>query len=248
MLRDRLIDTAIRLGIDQQLRNIRATLHPTYRHDREEAQHLRLLLSSMLKEDSNCIDIGAYRGRVLTELVRAAPRGKHIAYEPLPHAYKFLVDHFPNVEIRQAAVSNKAGETSFTYVKNEPARSGFLERPHSRHQEIEQLTVRTETLDSSLPIGYIPTLIKIDVEGAERMVIEGAIETILKYKPIIIFEHGKGGAAHYDTQPHHIYELLCNKVGLHIYDLDGNGPYTLAELEESYVQDNRWDYVARPAS
>ena len=93
-------------------------------------------------------------------------------------------------------------------MKNMPAESGFRERFHSGEQQIEKLTVRTETLDRCLPDGYVPTLIKIDVEGAELQVFEGAIETISRYKPIIIFEHGKGGATFYDTQPQHIYQLL----------------------------------------
>ena len=92
MLRDRLIETAIRLGIDDQLRSLRSTLHPVYRRQRFDNQHLRLLLRSTLSENSNCIDIGAYRGRVLEEFIRVAPYGRHIAYEPLPHTSKYLTD------------------------------------------------------------------------------------------------------------------------------------------------------------
>ena len=199
----------------------------------------------MLQEDSNCIDIGAYRGRVLTELVHVAPRGRHIAYEPLPHLHGYLSQRFPLVDIRQAAVSNEVGVTSFVYVKNAPAESGFRERFHSNEHEVQTLTVRTETLDSCLPDGYVPTLIKIDVEGAELQVFEGAIETISRYKPVIVFEHGKGGAVYYDTQPQHIYRFLNERAGLRIFDLDGNGPYTLEQFEEAFALDTRWDYIAR---
>src|SRR5207249_1370277 len=107
---------------------------------------------------------------------------------------------------------------------NVPACSGFLEISYPKQPQIEKLTVRTETLDRNLPAGYVPAFIKIDVEGAERQVIEGGIETISKYKPIVVFEHGKG-ASHYGTQPHHIYDLLHKEAGLDIFDLDGNGPY-----------------------
>jgi FkbM family methyltransferase len=246
MLRDTLIDTAIRLGVDDQLRKLRAQLLPRYRHDRNEVANLRKLLHSILQADSNCIDIGAYRGRILAELLRSAPHGRHIAYEPLPHLYKYLREHFPTVDVRQAAVSNQVGETSYSYVKDMPAESGFQDRVRSGENHVEKLRVRTETLDRCLPIGYSPALIKIDVEGAERQVFEGALETISKYKPIIIFEHGKGGATHYGTQPHHIYDLLHNEAGLKIFDLDGNGPYTLGQLEEAFDKDERWDYIARP--
>ncbi len=246
MLRDKLINSSAKLGIDAQLRSMRSVLLPRYRRDHTSNEHLRLLLESVLKEDSNCIDIGAYRGRVLAELVHIAPRGKHIAYEPLPHLYTYLLEHFPSVEIRQAAVSNEVGETSFMYVKNMPAESGFRERSHVGQRETVKLKVRTEALDHSLPAGYVPTLIKIDVEGAERQVFEGALETISRHKPVIIFEHGKGGAPHYNTRPHHIYEMLNNEAGLRIFDLDGNGPYTLEQFVEAFELDERWDYVAHP--
>jgi len=112
--------------------------------------------------------------------------------------------------------------------------------------QLEKMTVRTETIDGSLPVGYVPALIKIDVEGAEGLVIEGTIETISKCKPIVIFEHGKTSADHYGTQARHIYELLHNEARLRIFDLDGNGPYTLGQFEETHTRGDRWNFVARP--
>lgn len=238
-------NAGVKLGIYSYMRGLRDTLHPAYRRDHTDNKNLRLLLTFALEEDSNCIDIGAHRGAILAEMVRAAPLGKHIAYEPLPFMYKYLVGHFPSIDVRQVAVSNVEGETSFAYVKQLPGFSGFRETSNSMRLQIEKIKVQTETLDDSLPAGYVPDLIKIDVEGAERLVIEGAIKTISKYKPIIVFEHGKGASDHYGTQPCHIYELLHNRAGLCIFDLDGNGPYTLDQFEETYAQNKRWNFVAR---
>lgn len=246
MLRDRVVDTAINLGIDDQLRFLRAAVHPVHRKQRDDDKKLRLLLHSTLTQTSNCIDIGAYRGRVLAEMLRVAPHGQHIAYEPSPRAYERLVTRFPTVDVRCAAVSNAVGETTFTYVRGQPGRSGLQERSLQRDSQIDNITVRLEMLDHDLPSGYIPALIKVDVEGAERQVFEGAIETICRYRPVIVFEHGKGGAPHFGTQPWHIYELLHDQAGLDIYDMDGLGPYSLAQLEASFELDERWDYVARP--
>ena len=246
MLKEIMIDAALRLGIHDQLRNTCGPLYSSYRRDRIDNQNLRLLLTFALTEVSNCIDIGAHKGAVLAEMVRVAPYGKHIAYEPLPLMHKYLVDHFPSVDVRLAAVSNEEGETSFTYVKNLPTHSGLRERSYPVQPRIEKIAVRMETLDGSLPVGYVPALIKIDVEGAERLVIEGAIETISKYNPIVIFELGRGSTDHYDTQPYHIYELLHDEAGLRIFDLDGNGPYTLGQFEETYSHGSHWNFVARP--
>lgn len=242
MLRDTLIDVAIKLGVDRQLRSIRATVQPAYRHQRQDNQQLRQLLKSVLRRNSNCIDIGAYRGRVLAEIIQVAPQGRHIAFEPLPHLYKDLVKRFPGVDVHEAAVSNVVGLSNFTYVKKVPACSGLNQRTYSEGQTVK-LTVRTEKLDHCLPDGYVPSLIKIDVEGAERLVIEGALETIRKYHPVILFEHGKG-AAYYNTRHRDIYELLHERAGLNIFDLEGNGPYSLDQFERICELDEHWDYVA----
>jgi len=162
MLRDNLIDMATKLRVDEQLRKFRSAIVPRYRKSNDE-DNMRALIRSVLRADSNCIDIGAYRGRILTEFVRLAPRGQHIAYEPLPHLYKRLRKQFPMVDLRNAAVSHEVGETTFTYVKHMPAESGFRERFHDDARRVEKLTVRTEALDRCLPEGFVPTLIKIDV-------------------------------------------------------------------------------------
>src|SRR2546430_14249901 len=166
MLKEFVINTAVRLGIDDQLRSVCAPLNSSLRRDRIDNQNLRLLMTFALAEDSNCIDIGAHKGAALAEMVRVAPRGKHIAYEPLPFLHKYLVDHFLSVDVRLAAVSNEEGETSFTHVKNLPTHSGLRDRSYPVKPRVEKMTVRTETLDGSLPAGYVPALIKMDVERA----------------------------------------------------------------------------------
>jgi FkbM family methyltransferase len=212
--------------------------------DQQDMEHLHLLLAFTLSADSNCIDVGAHTGDVLREIIRCAPNGRHIAYEPLPHLHEQLIKDFPQVDVRLAALSNKNGEASFTHVKSNPGYSGFKRRTYPGTEELELIIVRIEPLDSSLPEGYVPSLIKIDVEGGEQQVIEGAIRTIALHKPIVIFEHGKGASEHYGTGPEDIFNLLCNEAGLRIFDLDGNGPYSLEDLSRTFEQGNRWNFVA----
>jgi len=206
--------------------------------------NMRLLIAFTLSADSNCIDVGTHEGRVLADMVRFAPRGKHIAYEPLPHLTAGLTRRFPGVEIRCAAVSNVEGTSEFVHVKNLPSYSGLKQRDYPSTPDIETITVRTERLDDHMPDGYVPNLIKIDVEGAEQLVIEGAIETLKNHQPVVLFEHGRGGSDHYGTTPADIHGLLCDQAGLRIFDLDGNGPYSLREFEAIYDRADRWNFVA----
>src|SRR5688572_29459945 len=103
---------ASRTGTLAALRTVHQVATASGRRDRKDASHLRCLLAWTLKEDSNCVDIGSYRGEVLAEIVRLAPRGRHIAFEPLPAQAERLRAAFPGVEVRNAAVSDKTGEAS----------------------------------------------------------------------------------------------------------------------------------------
>lgn len=210
----------------------------------QDEVNMRLLMAFSLAADSNCIDVGSHDGRFLSDMVRIAPLGRHIAYEPLPTFFAQLTKDFPGVDVRCAALSNVNGTSDFTYVKNLPAYSGFRRRKYPTKPTIETITVQAERLDDHLGRDYVAGLIKIDVEGAEQQVIEGAMETLKRDRPIVLFEHGIGASDFYGTGPSDIYRLLCDGARLRIFDLDGNGPYSLAQLEAVYRRNDRWNFVA----
>jgi FkbM family methyltransferase len=206
-----------------------------------------MLLAFALPADANCIDVGAANGKVLTEIARAAPRGRHIAYEPLPVFHADLASRFPFVDVRPFALSDVDGETTFTYVTNRPWVSGFRQRDHlADATKVETIRVRTERLDDHLPEGYVPHLIKVDVEGAEELVFRGALRTIAEHRPIIVFQHGRGSAEYYGTTPSSIFRLLTNEAGLRIFDMDGGGPYTPDAFQVAYDTNSHFHFVARP--
>ena len=83
----------------------------------------------------------------------------------------------------------------------------------------ETLSVRTEDLDSSLPEGYVPHLIKIDVEGAEHLVLRGALRTLAAHRPLVLFEHQRRTASHYGSGPEEMFALLTGDAGMRIFDM-----------------------------
>jgi hypothetical protein len=111
-----------------------------------------------------------------------------------------------------------------------PQYSGLRERTYPRAVDRELITVATERLDDHLPEGCAPAFIKIDVEGAECLVIEGALRTLAAHRPTVVVEHGPGGSDHYGSTPAQLHRLLCDGAGLRIFDLDGEGPYSLDRL------------------
>jgi FkbM family methyltransferase len=217
---------------------------PEVRRDREDNELLLVLLAEVLEPDSNCVEVGAHEGAILAEMVRLAPRGRHVAFEPLPALARSLAERFPTVDVRNTAVSDAAGEAGFVHVATRPGWSGFRQRPYPGDERIERITVRTERLDDV--VGERVALIKIDVEGAELGVLEGARATLARDRPVVVFEHGLGSADHYGTTPRDLWRVLVDGAGLEIGGLDGDGPYTLERLERVYERRERVNFVARP--
>jgi len=242
---------ATAVGIEQPAR----ALLTTWRRRRsrvfdrtwKDHEHLRMLLAFALPADANCIDVGAANGKVLSEIVRVAPRGRHIAYEPLEVFNAALRLRFPGVDVRRHALSDADGETTFTYVKERPWVSGFRRPDYwASGSTVETITVRTERLDDHLPEGYVPHLIKVDVEGAEELVFRGALRTIVRHRPIIAFQHGRGSSEYYGTKPGDIFRLLTSDAGMRIFDMDGGGPYTRLAFEAAYDTNSYFHFIARP--
>ena len=214
-------------------------------HDALDTGHLRRLIAFTLKPWSNCIDVGAHRGSCLREILRIAPEGHHMAFEPIPELAAQLRQAFPSVDVHEAALSDAEGDTSFVFVPDLPGYSGLRERDYPRRVKTVPMTVRMERLDQRLPGLDRIDFIKIDVEGAEALVLKGAMRTIKRDLPLIVFEHGQGASERYGYGPRDIYELLSGDAGLRIFDLDGNGPYSCRGFEEEFASGRRWNYVAR---
>lgn len=241
------LSAARRLGAEQRLRRVQRALEPAAtKRNRRDDENTRVLMAAVLARDSCCIDVGANLGTVLEDMVTVAPDGTHIAYEPLPELCAELRSRFPGVDVRNAALSDHGGEATFAHVRSAPAQSGFR-ATGPEAGGFEEITVRVERLDDSLPEGFVPALVKIDVEGAEEQVLRGALETLRRHRPVVVLEHGNR-AAEYGTRPDAIFALLCDQAGLRLFDMDGVGPYTLERFRAvaSPPAATRWNFFARP--
>ena len=98
-----------------------------------------------------------------------------------------------NVEICKYALSNQLAEVSF-FQDNLTSATGCVagkDKPWIEQYlngSANEIRVKTETLDSILRKDRTPSLIKIDVEGHEVEVLQGARNTIREAKPMMIIE------------------------------------------------------------
>ena len=230
-----------------RMREARSAFDPSSRRMLRDEHAMRVALATALRRDGNAIDVGANQGDTLKMILAVAPDGRHIAYEPIPGLAEQLAADYPGVDVRNAACSEEAGSAEFTHVLNAPAMSGLRQREDlpAHASEVERFAVRLDKLDDSLPEGYVPSLIKIDVEGAELLVMRGAAETLARHKPFVIFEHGIGGADLYGSKPGEVWDLL-DGAGLRIFDLEGEGPYTRDRFEAVFTEPI-WNFLAAPA-
>lgn len=242
----RLRTLAHTLRVERPARAARRMLLPAHvRADIRDHELLVALMERELRADSDCLDVGAHAGSVLREIVRLAPRGRHVAWEPLPAFAAGLRAEFPGVEVREAALADAAGERELTHVIDEPGWSGLAARPTPGGGPTEALTVRCERLDDVLPDGVRPRFVKIDVEGAEALVLRGAQRTLERYRPLIAFEHGRGSAEYHGTAPEDVHGLL-DELGYAIWGLDGDGPYDAERFASIFAAGERVNFVARP--
>jgi FkbM family methyltransferase len=233
-------------AVQRRLREARSAFNVELRRHLRDEHAMQAILAATLRNDSNAIDIGANEGSVLASILRVAPAGRHIAYEPIPQLHARLVEQFPSVDVRCEALYDERGTASFTHVLDASTRSGLRQRADldERTTRVQKLTVPTARLDEVLADDYVPTLIKIDVEGAELNVLRGAVETLQRHRPLVVFEHGVGGADLYDALSTELFDLL-DGCGLRIFDLDGEGPYSRERFEATFTEPV-WNFLAAP--
>lgn len=186
------------------------------------------IIKKVLLPDSNSIDVGAYRGEILKELIKYAPKGSHFAFEPDPDNSKYLEEKFGDKStVYNLAIGDYVGTTKFKIAVGRSTRSGLKEVSYpDPNQKIRSIKTKIDTLDNLIYEKIKIKLIKIDVEGAEYLVLEGAKKLIKHDKPYIIFECELDKLKYYETKPASIIKFFT-ELGMNVSLLSSflnNGP------------------------
>lgn len=134
------------------------------------------------------IDVGANRGVFTKTAHYVFPNAKIISFEPLKECYqvlKSLKNTIPTLECYNFALSNENGAKKIHHNKYDYS-SSILEMtdlhktayPYTSENYIEE--IKTIRLDDIIEINKIekPNLMKIDVQGYEKYVLEGSVKVI----------------------------------------------------------------------
>ncbi len=132
-----------------------------------------------LKDDMTYVDLGAYDGDTIEEILshNITPK-KIIAFEPDPKNFRKLrvnTEKYNNVEIYN--IGSYSYETNLSF-NNKAGRNSAL-GIEGKHIEIP-----VNSVDNILN-GAVAHYIKMDVEGAEYETIMGCKDTIIRFKPAL---------------------------------------------------------------
>lgn len=212
------------------------------------------IIKKHFRQDFSCIDVGCHKGEILREFIHFAPKGKHYAFEPIPVYYDYLIKKFEknsNIKIFPYALSDESKSSSFHYVKNAPAYSGIKKRRYDiKNPEIEKIEVDLHRLDDILAAETKIDFVKIDVEGAEMLVIKGGKNLIRKNKPMVLFECGIGGSDYYGTKAEDIFcffqEELDLKISLLQSFIKKKQALSLKEFSQHFTNNTEYYFIAHP--
>jgi FkbM family methyltransferase len=171
-------------------------------------------LLHFLRKDDLFVDIGANIGSY-TVLAGGHVGAKVVSVEPLPKTFEYLKNNIAinqinnNVTACNLALGNEKGEISFTTTLDTMNHVATA-------KETDTIQVPVDTLDGILEKEKDPVLLKIDVEGFETDVLNGASQTLQKnnLKAIIIELNGSGSKYGYNEA--HLHEKLID-MGYHPY-------------------------------
>lgn len=202
--------------------------HKKFRDDEIEVAILDLIVPP----NTHAIDVGANWG-VYAKTLSGLCRAVH-CLEPNPFLARMIARTLPaNCHVQQAAASHSAGfatlhipVTDGRMVDGLASLNTFDDRP------VETVHVPTIRLDdiTAEKVGFV----KIDVEGAEAMVLEGATHLITFVRPLFLIEIEERHRAGAIAQARALFE----REGYEGYFIDEDRMKSIAEFDADTMQDS----------
>ena len=166
---------------------------------RSDEQEINLV-KKFIKSGTDSIDVGVYRGVYSYEMSKYSE--KVHSFEPNPIIFKYinknLKKFIKNIHLYNFALSNQNKTMNLKIpIRNSNSNKEIFEEYYemgkatihneNNFENYENFEIQTKKIDE-LSFDNKISFIKIDVEGHELEVIEGAINTIKRDKPVLLVE------------------------------------------------------------
>jgi len=163
-----------------------------------EGETLRLWWEISKEVNGLVLDIGAYSGIYSLVAATANKQSSIVAFEPHPNNFDRLckiiqINSFSNITLDNRAISNKTGKALFyNYFVGEIENTGFTLINHRYvYPESSSISCATISFKEYLESNHkeqILSLVKLDIERAELIVLKDGIERIQRDQTIIFCE------------------------------------------------------------
>jgi FkbM family methyltransferase len=190
-------DSIIRKGVGKGLHFNAGSSNASYLLGSAEPE-VQAALAAFVRPRMTVFDVGANVGFLSVIAARlVGDTGHVICYEPLPAnasqlTHNVKLNRFSHVTIRREALGRADGEAEFQ-VSAVGTMGKLASLARGVAEPAGRITIPIRRLDTLVSDGVVPapSLIKIDVEGAEEDVLLGATEVIRKHRPLLMIElHG----------------------------------------------------------
>lgn len=175
----------------------------------EWAQQEIDILGAFIHTGNHIVDAGAYIGthsRAFSALVGAS--GKVFAFEPNPATFSILQQNAEaatqsNIQLFNTGLGATSAETTLQIVESDHNRASASVAPAPNAKSIR---IKIQPLDE-LAFSRVD-FIKVDIEGMELQLLEGAEDTVQRHSPIIFLEvnslHSSQGFLDWATQHNYL--------------------------------------------
>ncbi len=200
-------------------------------YEKYELEAVRRFLKSRTKDFGLALDVGANIGNHTSRFL-SAEFEKIYCYEPNPKVFSLLklnMEAYKNVTCFNFGLSDETACLPFSVNRTNWGASRVIEQNQSDFEIINVRPLDDEDLDTRV------SLIKLDIEGHEFRFLNGARKTIMKDKPIILFEENEVSLDGYSPTI-----LLIKDMGYDFFTIEENfyfGDSKLSKLTQYFLQD-----------
>lgn len=140
-------------------------------------------------------DVGANKGTWTKHCMHYFPEATYILFEPqlnLQSAINKSLGHFPKVQLFSVGVGSQSGRLLFTYHERDDSCTFNMDSAEAARLGYQQTELPIVALDGFVKENNLPfpEMLKIDAEGLDIEVLQGAQELIRNHVEIILVEVG----------------------------------------------------------
>ncbi len=190
------------------------------RYERDYAE----MLLSLVPAGGKVLDIGANVGWYSMTVARRVPGVSVLAFEPMPPVMEALrrnldLNGISSVRPLPVALSEKEGTATFYFDPENSVNASAADLGGGPATRSVECPVRLLD-DVCRELVFVPDMIKCDVEGAELLVLRGALETLKKARPVVALEMLRKWSARFGYHPNDIIALMRER-GYGCYTVEG---------------------------